>query len=143
MGCRQVVRHMVLVHAFGGSNPSTPAIEKDRASPLSFSISWSGSEPPLLPIPLVLTVKTGYHIRMATKKTTTKKPAVRTAAKKTTAKAATSRAKTTKAKKPAARKTTTRRTQSTKVDYYPNRVALLTATAAVLILLALGMITAL
>lgn len=96
-----------------------------------------------MPIPLVLTTKTGYHIRMATKKTTTKKPAARTAAKKTTTKAATSRAKTTKAKKPAARKATVRRTQSAKVDYYPNRVALLTATAAVLILLALGMITAL
>ena len=27
LGCRQVVRHMVLVHAFGGSNPSTPAME--------------------------------------------------------------------------------------------------------------------
>ena len=25
MGSRQVVRHMVLVHAFGGSNPSSPA----------------------------------------------------------------------------------------------------------------------
>lgn len=25
LGCGQVVRHMVLVHAFGGSNPSTPA----------------------------------------------------------------------------------------------------------------------
>ena len=25
VGCRQVVRHMVLVHAFGGSSPSTPA----------------------------------------------------------------------------------------------------------------------
>ena len=28
MGCGQVVRHMVLVHAFGGSNPSTPATLK-------------------------------------------------------------------------------------------------------------------
>ena len=27
LGCRQVVRHMVLVHAFGGSNPSTPAMK--------------------------------------------------------------------------------------------------------------------
>ena len=26
LGSRQVVRHMVLVHAFGGSNPSSPAI---------------------------------------------------------------------------------------------------------------------
>ena len=26
MGCRQVVRHQVLVLAFGGSNPSIPAI---------------------------------------------------------------------------------------------------------------------
>ena len=30
MGCRQVVRHVVLVHAFGGSNPSIPAkLEKN------------------------------------------------------------------------------------------------------------------
>ncbi len=28
MGCRQVVRHWFLVPAFGGSNPSIPAIEK-------------------------------------------------------------------------------------------------------------------
>ncbi len=28
LGCRQVVRHWVLVPALGGSNPSTPAIEK-------------------------------------------------------------------------------------------------------------------
>ena len=27
VGSRQVVRHMVLVHAFGGSIPSSPAIE--------------------------------------------------------------------------------------------------------------------
>ncbi len=30
MGCGQVVRHQVLVLAFGGSNPSIPAIEKPR-----------------------------------------------------------------------------------------------------------------
>ena len=29
LGCGQVVRHMVLVHAFGGSNPSTPAKKID------------------------------------------------------------------------------------------------------------------
>jgi hypothetical protein len=27
LGCRQVVRHRILVPAFGGSNPPTPAID--------------------------------------------------------------------------------------------------------------------
>lgn len=46
------------------------------------------------------------------------------------------------APKRATRTTRASRAASNKVDYYPNRVALLTATAAVLILLVLGMITA-
>ena len=29
MGCRQVVRHQGLVLAFGGSNPSIPAMKKE------------------------------------------------------------------------------------------------------------------
>ena len=46
VGCRQVVRHMVLVHAFGGSNPSTPAMKNDRTFVRSFFIVlWSGLHP--------------------------------------------------------------------------------------------------
>ena len=38
MGCSQVVRHMVLVHAFGGSNPSAPTdkIKKTLSSKVFF-----------------------------------------------------------------------------------------------------------
>ena len=92
---------------------------------------------------LVLVIKKGYHRGMATKKSTTKKAAVRTTARKSTTKTTAARTKRTTAKKTTPRKTATRQPRATKVDYYPNRVALLTATAAVLILLALGMITGL
>ncbi len=42
LGCRQAVRHQVLVLAFRGSNPCTPAI----ISVLAYSISvfWRGVE---------------------------------------------------------------------------------------------------
>lgn len=41
-----MVRHQVLVLAFGGSNPSIPAIEKDRVFALSFSIIAVGIRAP-------------------------------------------------------------------------------------------------
>ena len=37
---------MVLVHAFGGSNPSTPAMKIVRPFGLAFFMLWSGFEPP-------------------------------------------------------------------------------------------------
>lgn len=37
LGCRQAVRHQVLVLAFRGSNPCTPAI-------ISISVFWRGVE---------------------------------------------------------------------------------------------------
>ena len=36
MGCGQVVRHQVLVLAFGGSNPSIPAIRNEARFVLRF-----------------------------------------------------------------------------------------------------------
>ncbi len=46
MGCGQVVRHQVLVLAFGGSNPSTPAMKNalDLSDLRHFSLS-SGRDP--------------------------------------------------------------------------------------------------
>lgn len=93
---------------------------------------------------------------MAQKKTTTtKKPsttrrtATATKTRATTKKAATAKTvkaptkRSTTATKKSTKKAPVRTPQVDKVDYYPNRVALLTATASVLILLALGMLTAL
>ena len=48
LGCGQVVRHQVLVLAFGGSNPSIPAIEITRPFGLVISIVGFGLEPPVL-----------------------------------------------------------------------------------------------
>jgi hypothetical protein len=44
MGCGQVVRHQVLVLAFGGSNPSIPAnIRRSRmGGPFYFADGWVG-----------------------------------------------------------------------------------------------------
>lgn len=46
LGCRQVVRHWFLVPAFGGSNPSTPAMKIVRPSGLAFFIVRGRVEPP-------------------------------------------------------------------------------------------------
>jgi hypothetical protein len=90
-------------------------------------------------IMLVLSTTKGYSVSIMAQKKSTKTTKARSTSRATTAKSRTT------TRKPTAKKTvrkTTRAAASQKVDYYPNRVALLTATAAVLILLTLGLITA-
>ncbi len=39
LGRRQVVRHLVLVQAFGGSNPSAPEFKRDDLKVISFCVN--------------------------------------------------------------------------------------------------------